>query len=143
MSISISEQIEEQFSLWTVCELAAGEPVELDLDDSPVIRAWREEAVQAAIEAPCTGDLEKWSFSLSAEADKLLAELPKEQRTPEYVAPATCEASMKMLYDMEKHITHEGWVEWLACEEVSDRNLSLDEFYSFIDRWQKFKKKRE
>ena len=142
MSISISEIIEDSWSVWTKNDLRADEARE-DLDDNPTVRAWRTEAVKKAIEAPCTGDLEKWSLSLSGEADKLLAELPREQRTPEHVAPATCEVSMKMLYDMERHITHEGWVEWLACEEVSERNLSLDEFYSFIERWQTFKEQRE
>ena len=129
MSISISEIIEDQFSLWTACEMSAGEPVELDLDDSPVIRAWREEAVQAAIEAPCTGDLEKWSFSLSAEADKLLAELPKEQRTPEYVHPAECQKAWELLREIQE-ITEQGFILCLALEV-----LDGEEAANFFERW--------
>ena len=128
MSISISEIIEDQYSTWTAREMSADAPSP-DLDDNPTIRAWRAEAVQAAIKAPCTGDLEKWSMSLSQEADLLLAELPREVRSPEYVHPATCQESWEILRQIQE-LTEEGFVLSLAME-----TLSGEECANFFERW--------
>ena len=135
MSISISEQIEENYTQWTIGQLAKGadEPRE-DIDDSPAIREWREEAVQAAISDPKLTDVVKWSLSLSREADLLLAELPREEREEEVKHPARCPIAFEELRLIEKHCTEDGWRIALALDGLSERNLSEEECNDFIQR---------